>query len=141
MNWLASLSAEWQQELGSARKVLERVPENFDWKPHEKSMTLGRLATHVAEIPSWMAVTLNTDVLDFADGYNPNVCNSREEILQLFDKCAAESKEVLAKATEAQLDENWTMRNGEQVYFTQQYNSSIFNWPAFQLGHIKPGHF
>ena len=78
------LLAEWDQELASTRKILQNVPENFDWKPHEKSMSLGRLATHVAEIPSWMAVTLETDVLDFSEGYTPNVCKTREDLLTLY---------------------------------------------------------
>jgi uncharacterized damage-inducible protein DinB len=114
------LLAEWDQELKSTRKILQNVPENFDWKPHEKSMSLGRLATHVAEIPSWMTVTLSTDTLDFADGYTPNICKNKEELLALFDKSAAESTIELKNLTDETMKQHWTMRNGEQIYFPCQ---------------------
>ena len=67
------LIPEWENEIKITRRMLERVPfEKGDWKPHEKSFTLGRLATHVAEIPGWLSMTLTTDELDFAAGGKPN---------------------------------------------------------------------
>ena len=119
MDYKKLLISEWNSELASTRKVLGSVPENFDWKPHDKSMSLGRLATHVAEIPEWMHVTLGTSELDFAKGYTPNVCNSKADILALFNKMSEKSKTTLSNISDATMDESWTMRNGEQVYFTQ----------------------
>ncbi|HNP53750.1 MAG TPA: DinB family protein [Ferruginibacter sp.] len=118
MNFIQLLQQEWNQELAITQKMLNAIPENFDWKPHEKSMSLGRLATHVAEIPEWMAVTLDTDVLDFAKGYTPNKPATKAEVLALFDKMSKKSVESLSNLTEAKMDETWTMRNGDVVYFT-----------------------
>lgn len=118
MNWIKILQDEWNHELANTKKILLALPVNFDWKPHEKSMSLGRLATHVAEIAEWMNVTLETKELDFSKGYNPNVCNTPADVLALFEKMSAKSVDAIQKMTEETLLENWTLRNGEQVYFT-----------------------
>ena len=86
------------RELKVTRKVLERLPEkDFAWKPHEKSMHLGRLAMHVATLPQWMVTTLTQDGLDFA---NPppirTEAKNHADLLQEFDKHAADVKAALA---------------------------------------------
>lgn len=112
------LLKEMEQEAQTTRKMLERVPaDKFDWKPHEKSMSLKQLTTHIAELPSWAAMALNTSELDFAVmDYKPTPINSVEELLALHAKSYAEGKEALDKAKEDDLLPNWTMRNGEQIY-------------------------
>jgi len=112
------LLKEIEQEAQTTRKMLERVPaDKFDWKPHEKSMTLKQLTTHIAELPSWTAMALNTSELDFATmDYKPTPINSAEELIVLHAKSYAEGKEALQKAKEEDLLPNWTMRNGEQIY-------------------------
>jgi hypothetical protein len=65
-----ALIPEWEAEMRSTRKLLEAVPfDKAEWKPHEKSMTLKRLATHIAELAQWLTLTLQTSELDFAKGY------------------------------------------------------------------------
>lgn len=118
MDIIESLNTEWKQELAFTRILLERVPANFDWRPHEKSMTLGRLATHVAEVPGWMIMTLTKAELNFAERTMPTSCKSTTELLSIFDASAEASATALENATENQLDENWTLRDGEQIYFT-----------------------
>ncbi len=114
-----ALIPEYEMELKNTRKMLERVPmEKADWKPHEKSMSLGRLAIHVAEIPNWMTVTLTTDELDFAKGYTKTKADTKEELLKVFDDYAAIAMEDLKKATDETFLGNWTMRNGDHIYFT-----------------------
>src|SRR3954469_5135158 len=83
-----SFITELQHEAASTKRLLERVPEGkFDWKPHEKSMTLGRLAGHVAELPSLLGPLFNAEELDFASGqYTPFSPTSTAEILEKFDK-------------------------------------------------------
>src|SRR5579864_932625 len=86
-----TLIPEFDHEMANTRRTLERVPEDkFGWKPHEKSMTMGRLACHLAEMPSWAAVTIENDSFDVAprDGAAHQTLekNSRKEILELFDK-------------------------------------------------------
>ncbi len=115
-----ALIAELKQEAASTKKILERVPlDKADWKPHEKSMPLGRLATHIAELPGWVSVTLDQDELDWATfDYKPVIAKSTEDLLKILDDNVAKAEESLNNAADAKFAENWTMRNGEQVYFT-----------------------
>jgi uncharacterized damage-inducible protein DinB len=100
--------------------MLERVPDDkFDWQPHKKSMTLRQLATHVAELPSWVSMTLTTDELDFAKNpYQPVKINNKADLLTYFEQSLAEGKEELSYAQENQLSQPWTLRNGDQIYST-----------------------
>lgn len=106
------------QEAQTTRKMLGRVPDDkYDWKPHEKSMTIRQLATHIAELPSWVSMTLTTSELDFArNPYQPVVINSTAELLDYFERCLADGKAHLEKATEEQLLEKWTLREGDRIY-------------------------
>lgn len=114
-----ALIPEYEMELKNTRKMLERVPlENAEWKPHSKSMNLGRLAVHVAEIPNWMTVTLTTCELDFAKGYTKNKADTKEELLKLFDDYSANALETLKQTNDETFLSNWTMRNGDHIYFT-----------------------
>src|SRR6266487_6790484 len=84
------LLPEFDQEMANTRKTLDRVPEDrFDWKPHEKSMLLGNLASHLSNLPTWMVYTINQDSLDLAPGGVPMPPvprpNSRKELLDQFD--------------------------------------------------------
>jgi len=112
--------AELKQEAASTRKYLERVPmDKPDWAPHEKSMKLGNLANHVAELPGWTVVTMDQDELDFAKfEYKPEIPKSTEELLKKFDDNVSKAVECLKKADDAKFMENWTMRQGEQIFFT-----------------------
>jgi len=114
------LVQEMEREAVTTRKMLERVPDDkFSWQPHVKSMTLQRLATHVAELPGWVSMTLNTTELDFAkSGYKPFAPESTKDLLDYFEKTLVEGKTRLEKANESELEEPWTLRNGEQVYST-----------------------
>jgi len=105
------------RELKVTRKVLERLPpEQFKWKPHEKSMNLGRLAMHVATLPQWMLTTLEQDELDMA---NPPKMRSEpdsgDDLLATFDGHAASVKAALARTDDAALERSWTLRQGDQV--------------------------
>jgi uncharacterized damage-inducible protein DinB len=115
-----SIIPELKQEGAQTKKILEKVPfDQWQWKPHQKSMALGRLASHVAELPKWITMCINTDELDFSKrGYKANVFESREQLLQHLDQNVQEALATLEKTTDAQLLENWTLRNGEHVIFT-----------------------
>ncbi|HMJ08613.1 MAG TPA: DinB family protein [Pyrinomonadaceae bacterium] len=116
----ASLIAEMEQEAAVARKCLERVPaEKFDWKPHEKSMTFGRLGSHIAEMFGWTPATLQNAELDFAKmDYKPFDPPTTADLVDFFDKQVAEAIDVLRNTPDEVFIEDWTLRNGEQVYFT-----------------------
>jgi uncharacterized damage-inducible protein DinB len=118
MNIIPMLLKEMEQEAQTTRKMLERVPnDKYNWQPHEKSMTIRRLATHIAELPTWVTMTLTTDELDFANNpYNPVTINNTEELLDLFERSLADGRTHLAESSEDDLLPNWTLRNGDQVY-------------------------
>ncbi len=119
-NLAGALIAEMEQEAVVTRKCLERIPaDKFGWKPHEKSMEFGRLAVHVAEMFGWTEATIQHPELDFAKmDYKPLEPDTTEDLLTFFDKTVAESIDVLRNATDDVFMENWSLRNGETVYFT-----------------------
>lgn len=112
------LQKELQEESTITRKMLTRVPDDkFDWKPHEKSMTLRQLTGHIGELPSWITMALTTSEIDFATaGYtSPNI-NSQAELLELFEKSLQKGEESLKNCSEEDLQPNWTLRTGEHVH-------------------------
>ncbi len=118
MQIIPLLLKEMDQEAAITRKMLERVPDDkFDWKPHEKSMSMKQLTVHIAELPSWVKMALTTSELDFSKmDYTPTPVSSTQELLSIFEKSFAEGKEALSNAKEEDLLPEWTLRNGEQVY-------------------------
>ena len=114
-----SLLPELDQEMSNTRRALERVPmDKPDWQPHPKSMTLGRLAVHLAELPGWVVTTVNTDELDLSSGYNPAKVATTEELLALFDKNVSAAREALAGAGDEVWHKPWTLRMGDHKIFT-----------------------
>ncbi len=112
------LLPEFNQEMASTRKMLERVPDGkFDFKPHEKSMTLGRLAAHTAEIPSYGTATIRFEKMDLTGDEKPFTPATRKELLEAFDKHVAEARELLSKATDEELMKPWTLTyKGQQIF-------------------------
>lgn len=112
------LMNELQNEAQTTRRVLERIPaEKFDWKPHEKSMTMGGLATHVADMFAWFPATLEQDELDFAKGYDQPKPTTTEELVAIFDKNIEAAMESLKNINDETFMKGWKLRNGEQIYF------------------------
>jgi len=108
------LLPEFDQEMAGTRNLLQRVPmDKPDWKPHNKSMTMGRLAGHVAELANWAARIIETEVLDITpavtEGHHGYAAKSSQELLQVFDKNAAEARNVLAKSSDEHLNKVWSM--------------------------------
>jgi uncharacterized damage-inducible protein DinB len=127
MNLNEPLVAELQQEAKTARKMLERVPqEQLAWKPHEKSMTLGRLAGHIAELPSMLIPILTQDELDFGSGsYKPFEPTNISDLLETFDKNVAGAAELLKTQADEPLLKPWRMRRGEQILFEMSRIAAI----------------
>jgi uncharacterized damage-inducible protein DinB len=126
---------ELDNEAKVTRSVLERVPaDKFDWKPHEKSMTFGRLASHVAEMFGWTGSTLTSDVLDFATmEYTPFEPKTTQDLLAFFDEHIAKAKATLASTSDETFLTNWTLRNGETEYFTMP---KVAVMRSFVINHI-----
>ncbi len=132
----ANLLSEFDQEFASTRKILERVPEGkLGWKPHEKSMTLGRLATHLTELPLWCTHTFTRTELDLAPPgappYQPPTLATRSEILSALDTNLTPARAALAAATDADLMVPWSLKRGGEVIFTLPriavYRSFVMN--------------
>lgn len=116
--FMESFLNELEKESIGTKKMLARVPaEKMDWKPHEKSMKLKDLATHIADLPSWITYGLTTDELDFATSpYNPQNCENATELVAFYEKNAKEAKDHLLKSSDSILSETWTLRNGDIIY-------------------------
>jgi uncharacterized damage-inducible protein DinB len=118
-----ALLPEFDMEMANTRKTLERVPDDkLGWKPHEKSMTLGRLAGHLAELPGWAANTLEHDSLDIAPPGGPTyqavTAKSRQETLDLFDKHVSTARAAIAGASDDQLMKPWSLLKGGEKLMT-----------------------
>ena len=114
---------EFDQEMQNTRKTLERCPdEKWNWKPHEKSGTLGWLASHVGTVPEWIAMTIKTEELDYApvDGpsYQPPKIENRAQLLAAFDKASAEARAALASVSDADMMKGWKLLAGGKEIFT-----------------------
>jgi uncharacterized damage-inducible protein DinB len=109
---------EFDQEMATTRRLLERVPtDRGQWKPHEKSFSLGHLAQLVATMPGWIAESLRKPHIDLAAGSGYSL-ESTETLLQWFDEKVSAAREALGSVTGSALDEPWSLKMGEQVLFT-----------------------
>ena len=114
-----ALLTEYDHEIATTRRLLERLPdEKLDWKPHEKSRTLGGLATHLTNLPLWGGTILNDQSFDLADGPpGSDARRSRAEILTAFDESARRTRAMMDKG-DAEYKGLWTLKRGGHVMFT-----------------------
>lgn len=115
---------ELEREAPASRRVLERVPEGrYEWKPHEKSMALGYLATLVATMPGWIDMMVNQDQLDFApkepSGYKPLELRTSRELVEAFDAALAKGRAALKGTTDEHLMTSWKLLAGGRVVSEQ----------------------
>ena len=133
-----SLLPEFDHEVASTRKSLERVPEGKDdFRPHPKSMTLARLAGHLAEIPSWGEAALAGDELDMnppgGAATEAYVMTSRAEALATFDGYVAKARALLAEATDDAMMRPWTLKSGGKTLFSMPKVAVL---RSFVLNHL-----
>jgi len=117
MNLIDPVLAELAHESATTRRLLDRVPErHLAWKPHEKSMTLGRLATHIAEIPGWVGSIVEKDEFDIgAGGYVPPTIDRVPEIVAMFDRSVAAATETLKRQSNDRLLAKWQLKKKGQL--------------------------
>lgn len=129
-----ALLPEYDHEMGTTRRLLDRVPEaEFAWKPHEKSMSLGQLAGHLANIPFWCSAVLDATGFDLASvETRPTPPASRAALLDEFDRKVAAARATLARQTDAEMLAPWTLRQGTHEVFTLPRISAI---RSFVLNH------
>jgi uncharacterized damage-inducible protein DinB len=137
------LLAGFDEEMSHTRQLLECLPEgNLEFRPHEKSMTLGQLAGHVASITRWGDYVLRHDSRNLkpADGqqqFHPYAVSSREEALATFDKHAKDARALIAGAGDAELEGSWSLLMGEKTVFTMPRHLALRTWFLNHLIHHR----
>jgi uncharacterized damage-inducible protein DinB len=113
-----TLFPEFEQEMKTTRRLLERVPsDKGQWKPHEKSFSLGHLAQLLSWMPGWITNTLTSDSLDIS-GASKYSYEKTENLLEVFDRNVREAREALASVREADLDSPWSLKMGDKILMT-----------------------
>lgn len=127
MNIIPIFLKELANEAVTTRKMLALIPEDkYDWKPHPKSMSLRQLGGHIAELPGWAAMAVTTDGLDFAASpYTPPSFTNNSELLAFFEDQMKNATALLEKTNEEILQQPWSLRNGDQVYFTSEKHEVV----------------
>jgi uncharacterized damage-inducible protein DinB len=138
MSYAASLLPEFDREMASTRKVLERIPDNkLDWKAHPKSNTMGWNANHLADLPGWSVSILTEPGYDFAPvggkQYQMPALKSTKEIVALFDRNVASARKAIESLKDESLGDPWTLRGGDRVIFTMPRVAVI---RGFLMNHI-----
>ena len=132
-----ALLPEFDHEMGTTRRLLERVPApDFSWAPHEKSYTLGQLVAHISSIPYWAQVTCDTSEIDASTAgaaVRPPVPASVAELLKRFDANVASARARLAEQTDAALAAPWTLKQGAHAVFTMPKSAVL---RGFVLNHL-----
>ena len=128
------LLPEFDREMTTTRKLLERVPdEKLAWKPHQKSFSIGELATHLATLPLWGMETLTRSEFDVGTTPPPAALASKQEIIATFDKNVASTRSALAGRTDADLMGIWTLKRSGHTLFSMP--RSVV-WRSFVLSHL-----
>ena len=129
-----ALLPEFDHEISTTRKLLERVPDDrLTWKPHAKSMSLGGLATHLSNIPWWGEVTLAQSEFDTAGVVTQPEGTSRAEILATFDRNASRTRSLLSGTSDAGLMAPWALKRDDQTIFSMP-KAAV--WRSFVLSHL-----
>ena len=134
-----ALIAELQMEAANTRKILSCVPtEQNTWKPHEKSMKLGNLANHIAELPGWLSMVLTTDELDLSTmNYKPTIPETPEALGAVLDKNGNNAVVALEKSLPEDFQKTWTLRNGSHVIFSMPKIAVIRSMALSHLYHHR----
>lgn len=130
MNLIEPILAELEQEAKPTRKMLELIPDDkLTWKPHEKSMSLGRLAAHIAEIPSWVeAFIVKDEFVLGAEKYDPPVAQTAQQALEMFDTNLAKALDTLKELSDERLLARWRLKKGDEVVLEMPRIAVIRTW-------------
>lgn len=134
--------AELEREHAPTRRTLERVPDSrYDWKPHDKSMSMGYLTTLIATIPGWIETMINQDQLDVApkDGpkYKPAELRTAGELVQACDAAFEKARQALKATTDEHLMTTWKMLAGGKVVSEQPRHVAIRDAVLMHMAHHR----
>jgi uncharacterized damage-inducible protein DinB len=129
-----ALLPEYDREIATTRKLLERLPDGrFDWKPHPKSYSLGDLATHLSNLPYWGQLTLGQSELDLGVTGRATPLHSRGDVVATFDRNAAATRAALVGRSDAELMAPWTLKHSGKTMFTMP-KAAV--WRSFVMNHL-----
>ncbi len=112
--------------MANTRKVIDRIPEDrLNWKPHEKSSTMITLATHVASLPRFGTIILETDSFDIRSFTAPPVAHSKAEVLEILESTSSATRAALANASDEALSQPWALKNGDKTIFARPKSSVL----------------
>jgi uncharacterized damage-inducible protein DinB len=134
-----ALLEEMEDEVAATRKVLERVPEDkLDWTPHAKSMNMGRLANHVAEVPEWAPMFLSATEFDITSMEGPPPqADTVAGMLEKFDAAVKTAQESIGKSSDEDFGVAWTLKNAGETMFTASRFSVLRRWLMNHLIHHR----
>ena len=135
-----ALLPEYDHEMGTARKLLERVPlSESHWKPHAKSMTLGELAAHIVEIPGWVGGIVNASFWDMASAHHEKkpAYASNAALLAAFDQSVAQARTAIAAKTDDEMMEAWSLKKGDEVILSLPKVGVLRSWLLNHLIHHR----
>ena len=129
---------EFDQEMANTRKILDCVPDDkFTWKPHTKSMTMGRLASHVAELPHWSVFIIDQDKLELTPDMKPFLGANKAELLAALDKNVAAARAAIAGASDEHFGKMWALIYGGHTVFSQPRAVALRNMVISHLIHHR----
>jgi len=129
-----ALLPEFDHEMTVTRKLLERVPDDrLDWKPHQKSYSLGQLAQHVATIPMWGSMTLTESEIDLGGTSQLEPLKTRADIVSLFDRHVAQTRAALVGKSDSELMAPWSLKREGHLIFSMP-KASV--WRSFVMSHL-----
>ncbi|MEX6689132.1 DinB family protein [Danxiaibacter flavus] len=134
---------ELKHEAANTRKILERLKQaedKFEWRPHQKSYTMGQLASHIANLTTWITMTINSDELDLASSPRRQPLTGFLEVLEVFEKNLDEATKALEGADDSLLMKKWTLRKGDHVILelpkAAVIRSMVFNHVVHHRGQL-----
>jgi len=138
-----ALLQEFDNEAKTTRRVLERVPaEKFDWTPHARSMTMGKLANHIVEMTGWVPETMGKDAFDLGAQGTPEPAPATiAELLARFDQGVAAARAAIAATPDEAMMKPWSLKKGEMVFFTMPkiavLRTFVFNHVVHHRGQLS----
>lgn len=111
-----ALSIELEREKNNTLRMLKALPnEQFGWKPHEKSMSLGQLANHIVELHNWVSLVFNAAVFDFKSDYIPATSTTKEELIEILENGFEKNRKIIVSLTDENYLSTWTLKSGDHV--------------------------
>lgn len=138
MTTCQTITLDFDEEMKNTRKLLERIPlddQHRGFKPHPKSAPMDQLATHVAQLPGWMKMALESQEFVLSPDFVFQIAKSTQELLEIFDQSAAEGREWLDRATDEDIQKEWTFKYGDMFSMTSPRTQVVRSFLNHMIHH------